>query len=417
MGAIYEVVDRRTRRRRALKVMLPSLSADPDLRARFELEAQVTANVETEYIVETFDAGIDDDTGAPFIVMELLRGEDLQTTLRERGRVPPNEVIALLDQAASALDRAHEAGVVHRDLKPSNLFVTRRDDGTPRLKILDFGIAKLIAQSTQSRRTTRSLGTPVYMSPEQIRGEGTIDERADVYSIGQIAYALLVGEAYWETEARSVDNVYPLLMKVTQGATEKPTARALAQGVTLPSTFDAWFARATAADASDRAARVGDIVGSLAIVLGVSAASRKFAHVHAPRPSRPWSRAATATAAAVALLGVGGATLMARSAGVTEVRDAPRPETNASEPDLSLDRARTSGEDSGAPSASSVATTEATRRSSLAPSAVPARPTGRRNPNASRPPLPSVPASKDYNLPEADASPSKHETEDPTDTR
>jgi hypothetical protein len=291
MGSVYEVVDQRTRRPRALKMILPSLAEDSDLRDRFELEATVTAGVESEHIVETFDAGIDSETGAPFIVMELLRGEGLDAMLRRRGRLPPAEVILLLDQAASALDRTHEAGIVHRDLKPSNMMLTRRDDGSVRLKILDFGIAKFVAQSTQSIKTTRTVGTPVYMAPEQIRGEGTIDQRADVYSMGQLAYALLVGEAYWETEARAAGSVYPVLMKVTQGATERPTLRASARGVTLPTRFDDWFARVTATDPKDRATGVGESVESLARVLGIAHESRRMASAPArDAPARPEGR-------------------------------------------------------------------------------------------------------------------------------
>jgi serine/threonine-protein kinase len=273
MGAVYEVVDQRTQRRRALKVMLPSLVGDGDLRARFALEARVTANVESDHIVETFDAGIDEETGSPFLVMELLRGEDLGARLEKGVRVPAPEVVALLRQAGRALDRTHDAGIVHRDLKPSNLFLTRADDGSPRLRILDFGIAKFVAQSTDSFKTTRSVGTPVYMSPEQIRGDGAIDRRADIYSLAHIAYALLVGEAYWETEARASESVYPLLIKVAQGAREPATVRAAARGVALPGAFDPWFFRGTAPDPSERFPTAGELVGQLARAFEGSAAS------------------------------------------------------------------------------------------------------------------------------------------------
>ncbi len=192
MGAVYEVLDHRTRRRRALKLMLQSIVSDPELRARFSREATVTSDIHSEHIVETFDAGVDPATGAPFLVMELLMGDDLGAVLEKRGSLPPSEVVTLLHQAALALARTHAAGVVHRDLKPENLFVTFRDDGSPRLKVLDFGIAKVVAQSSAAKGT-RSLGTPLYMAPEQIKGDAGIGPRADLYALGHIAYTLLAG--------------------------------------------------------------------------------------------------------------------------------------------------------------------------------------------------------------------------------
>ncbi len=201
MGAVYEVVDRKTRRRRALKVMLPSAVTDADLRARFKLEATVTAEIESEHLVETVDADVDAETGAPFVVMELLKGEDLGQALARRAALPPDEAVALLRQAALALDRTHAASIVHRDLKPENLFVTAGDDGSPRLKILDFGIAKIAAELGAPLPTTRAMGTPLYMPPEQIRGDGGIGPRADLYALAHVAYALLTGEPYWKEES------------------------------------------------------------------------------------------------------------------------------------------------------------------------------------------------------------------------
>src|SRR6185312_4556451 len=121
MGAIYEVVHLVTRRRRALKVLLSSLVVDPVQRERFTREATITAEVKSEHLVEVFDAGIDAATGMPFLVMELLRGEDLGEVLARRGTLPAGEVVDLLGQAARAIDRMHAAGVVHRDLKPGNV--------------------------------------------------------------------------------------------------------------------------------------------------------------------------------------------------------------------------------------------------------------------------------------------------------
>ncbi len=268
MGAVYAVVDERTERRRALKVMLPNIVSDPDLRARFRLEATIAAGIESEHIVETFDAGVDEPTGMPFLVMELLRGDDLGATVRRAGRLRPPHVVRLLHQVALALDKTHAANIVHRDLKPENLFVTRRDDGTERVKILDFGIAKVIAQSTGAAQT-RSIGSPMYMAPEQIRGEARIDGRADLYSLAQIAYTLLVGRPYWEPEMTRAESVYPFMMKVLQGTPEAPSARAAPHGVELPFAFDAWFRKATALVVDTRYSHATTLIGAMADALGV----------------------------------------------------------------------------------------------------------------------------------------------------
>jgi eukaryotic-like serine/threonine-protein kinase len=269
MGAIYEVIHLETRRRRALKTMLPEVVADPDLRARFRLEATVTADVESEHVVELFDAGVDDGSGVPFLVMELLKGEDLGATLAKRGRLTPSEVGYLLHQASSALDRMHAVGIVHRDLKPENLFVTKRDSGAPLVKVLDFGIAKLVEQSTRAR-TTRSVGTPLYMAPEQVSGEGVVGVAADIYAMGHMAFTLLVGEAYWEAELKRLRSVYPLLVKVMQGSKIAATVRARECGVTLPVAFDAWFKKAAALEPQDRFETASELVETLATALGVA---------------------------------------------------------------------------------------------------------------------------------------------------
>jgi serine/threonine-protein kinase len=269
MGAVYEVLDEKTRRRRALKIMLPTSIQDADLRARFGLEATITAGVESDHIVETFDADIDVETGSPFIVMELLKGEDLGAVLDQRGRLPAAEVVQLLGQLAHALDKTHAAGIIHRDLKPENLFVTRADDGAPRLKVLDFGIAKVMAQSAVGAKTTRVMGTPLYMSKEQITGDGAIGPAADLYSLAHIAYTLLTGQAYWYDEAQTAAAQYAFLSTVLLGAKEPATARAARRGVTLPAAFDPWFLRATALEAELRFDRASSLVNALAQALDV----------------------------------------------------------------------------------------------------------------------------------------------------
>jgi eukaryotic-like serine/threonine-protein kinase len=298
MGAVYEIVDDKTRRRRALKVMLPESVKDADLRARFKLEATITADIESAYIVETFDADIDPASGSPFIVMELLKGEDLSVVLQQRGALPPDEVVLLLGQVALALDKTHAAGIVHRDLKPENLFLTRIDDGSARIKVLDFGIAKVMADSAGLANTTRALGTPIYMSKEQIVGDGTITGRADLYALGHIAFTLLTGQAYWSEEARAAPALYVFLTKVMQGAAEPATLRARRRNVALPTTFDAWFAQATAIEAGSRFDRASPMITALARALGVTAPSASLFGIPQPIPA-PAAAQATQLAAGI----------------------------------------------------------------------------------------------------------------------
>jgi eukaryotic-like serine/threonine-protein kinase len=296
MGAVYEVVHEQTQARSALKVMLPELVTSSELRSRFRQEALVTAKIESDHIVKVFDGGTDPDTGSPYLVMELLRGEDLGSRIARSGPLRPDLVVTLLSQVAMALDRTHQKGVIHRDLKPENLFVTTRDDGSPCVKILDFGVAKLVASPSRAE-TTRTVGTPLYMSPEQVRGDGSIGAAADLFAVGQIAYTLLVGTPYWATEKRAHDNVYPLLMAITAGASEPASARAARAGVTLPGAFDDWFAKATALEPEARHASASALVNDLAIALGLDAEV-----IDAP-PVEPVASRATMGLALAALLG------------------------------------------------------------------------------------------------------------------
>ncbi|MGK3964477.1 protein kinase [Sorangium sp. So ce1667] len=290
MGSVYEAVHLETNRRRALKVMHAYLFQSEEMRSRFKREAQITANIESEYIVDVFDAGIDEPTGMPFLVMELLRGEELGQRLKRLGRLPPGEVATYLQQTASALDRTHAASIVHRDLKPENLFVTQRDDGTPRMKILDFGVAKLLAEGGTAAGVTRSLGTPIYMAPEQFRVDSKLTSAVDIYALGMIAYTLLVGTPYWSPEAISAGDVIAFALVVVHGPQEAPVQRAMAHRVVLPQGFDAWFARATAVDPAARFRTASEAAHALAEVLGVAAASSG----PAPRQSAPpWALASS----------------------------------------------------------------------------------------------------------------------------
>ncbi|WP_437619138.1 serine/threonine-protein kinase [Sorangium sp. So ce1151] len=282
MGAVHEVVHLETERRRALKVMHAHLFQSEEMRERFQREARIAAKVESEYIVDIFDAGVDEATGMPFLVMELLRGEELGERLKRAGRLPPAEAVAYLYQTALALDRTHAANIVHRDLKPANLFLSQREDGSFLVKILDFGVAKLVAEGATAAGATRSLGTPLYMAPEQFHGSTRLTAAADIFALGMMAYTLLVGTPYWSPEASSAEGVIAFAMVAVRGPQEPPVQRARAMGVMLPPGFDAWFARTTAVDPAARFRTAMDAVRALGEALGVPVGGNRGTFPSAP---------------------------------------------------------------------------------------------------------------------------------------
>lgn len=169
-----------------------------EARARFLREGQAAANLSSDHVVRIHDVGTL-ESGEPFMVMELLRGDDLSTIIERQGPAPVPVAVDYLLQAGHAVAEAHAAGIVHRDLKPSNLFVTTRSDGRAKLKVLDFGISKTTGLGIDgfdgNLTDTRSVvGSPYYMSPEQVRDAKRVDGRTDIWSLGTILYELLVGE-------------------------------------------------------------------------------------------------------------------------------------------------------------------------------------------------------------------------------
>ncbi len=271
MGAVYEVIHLETERRRALKVMHAHFADSPDFRERFKREARVAAQVDSDYIVDVFDAGVDDATKMPFLAMELLRGEELARTLKRLVRMAPGDVVTCLHQTSLALDRTHKASIVHRDLKPENIFLCERDDGPPQIKVLDFGIAKFTSAAKATSQATNSVGTPLYMAPEQFLPGADITAAADIYALGLLAYTLLVGTDYWHEELERDDNVFAFALIAMKGPTEAPSARALrVAGLALAPSFDVWFRKATALAPESRFATASEAVRELSIALRVN---------------------------------------------------------------------------------------------------------------------------------------------------
>ncbi len=186
----------------ALKLMLPSAAASGAARERFAREAKAAAKLESEHVARAIDFGFLDDDGPPFMVLELLEGENLAERLARVGPLDPEPLAELVLQACEALREAHREGIVHRDLKPANLFVTTRRDGRPLLKVLDFGIAKTLAPESGSlTKTAMTVGSPFYMSPEQMRSAKNVDARSDVWSLGVTMFELLTGELPFSGES------------------------------------------------------------------------------------------------------------------------------------------------------------------------------------------------------------------------
>jgi serine/threonine-protein kinase len=184
----------------AIKLLHSESARDPEVIKRFVREAQAAQRIQSEHVVRVSDVGVDSVLGAPYIVMERLQGQDLQQLLKVRGRLSVEDSVDYVLQACEALAEAHIEGIVHRDLKPANLFVTSRRDGTPFVKVLDFGISKMAVAAGDGpggesalTRTNEIMGTVLYMSPEQLQRPKEVDARSDIWALGVILYELLSG--------------------------------------------------------------------------------------------------------------------------------------------------------------------------------------------------------------------------------
>jgi len=203
MGIVFLARHLKLDERVAIKILKPDVvRTSPTLVQRFLREARAAISIQSAHVVRVMDVGTL-STGAPFMVMEYLEGRDLQTLLAEKGTLSVRDAASYVMQACDAMGEAHARGIVHRDLKPANLFLTRRFDGTPWIKVLDFGISKTVSRDTVDpevslTQTAAILGSPAYMSPEQVRNAKTVDGRADIWSLGVILYKLLAGASPFE---------------------------------------------------------------------------------------------------------------------------------------------------------------------------------------------------------------------------
>ena len=261
MGQVWLAEHTLLRRRAAIKVLRPSVSESEEMVTRFFNEARATTAISDPGIVQIFDFGHHTD-GSAYIVMELLDGETLDKRLDRVGQLSVDDALRFMRQVASSLGAAHDCQIVHRDLKPENIFLVRDHEvpGGERAKILDFGIAKLNQDPFALKTQTAALiGTPMFMSPEQCRGAGHVDQRSDIYSLGCVLFNLLTGRPPFDAAgmgeiiAKHLCEPPPRLSRFLPGASPE---------------LEALIARCMAkepADRFDNGARLADAIEALAV--------------------------------------------------------------------------------------------------------------------------------------------------------
>ena len=259
MGIVYAAHHLQLDERVALKVLHGELVAYPDAVKRFTREARAAAKIKNEHVTRVFDVGELVD-GTPYIVMECLEGEDLARWLAARGALRLDEAIAFVLQACEALIEAHVLGIVHRDLKPSNLFCSRRPDGALSIKVLDFGISKVAALATsvsdvgKTSGAKATVGSPFYMSPEQMQSAHDVDHRTDIWALGVILFELLTTQVPFDGES-----LPEVCIKV---ATRAPRSlRALRSDI--PEEVEATVMKCLEKNPQDRFESLAELAGSL----------------------------------------------------------------------------------------------------------------------------------------------------------
>lgn len=342
MGAVYVAELIRLPKRVALKVL--HVAADEAAKARFRREAEIAAKVHHPRIVEVLDYNFLED-GSPYLVMELLEGHDLRHRLMQ-GPLSPEEALPILRDVASALERLHGEGIVHRDLKPENIFLANEGDEV-RAKVLDFGISKVVGAGTSLTAEQSVLGTPAYMSPEQVTGENaSLDPRTDQFALAAVAYEMLSGRPAFQGEH---------VMQLFHQILTAPVPPLHGEGTTSPA--DPVFGRALAKDRAARFMSVGAFVMALSEAYGVevarlSAVDARAATVAAPAlartevapalsrteastPAEPRSRGPLAAIAAAVLLTLGGvlAFALGRAPDAAEMAEAPATATSTAATD------------------------------------------------------------------------------------
>lgn len=249
MASVYKARDPRFGRDIALKIMPQTLLHDPTFRGRFEREARTIASLEHNSIVPVFDFG--EEKGQPYLVMQLMGGGSLADHLT-RGALSVSEATRIFHRIAGGLDEAHSKGIVHRDLKPANILFDRFGESY----LADFGIVK-VQQATAALTGNNLIGTPAYMSPEQVQGDAEIDGRSDIYALGAILFEMLTAEIPYQA-----NTPVGIIMKHVQA----PVPSILQKRPDLPQAIDDIIRKAMAKDKTDRYRTVGEMANALVAV-------------------------------------------------------------------------------------------------------------------------------------------------------
>jgi hypothetical protein len=255
MGVVVAAHHLQLDERVALKFLLPAALGNQEARMRFEREARAAVKIKSEHVARVSDVGTLEN-GSPYIVMEFLEGTDLAAWLRERGPLPVDQAVEFVLQAGEALAEAHSLGIVHRDVKPSNLFVVRRNDGHNSVKVLDFGISKIATGTTDGSGTKTNfvMGSPFYMSPEQMRSSKDVTAQSDLWSLGVVLYELLAGNSPF-----TGDTFPEICVKI---ATEPPPSLRSVRG-DVPPPLEAVIGRCLEKAPSQRFGDVADLAFAL----------------------------------------------------------------------------------------------------------------------------------------------------------
>jgi hypothetical protein len=278
MGWIYLAHHLRIGRRVAIKMLRPELASDPIAVRRFFAEARAVNRINHDNIVEIHDF-VHNEHGYTYLVLEFLVGRDLLTLVESDAGLPLRRALDIMVQVARALAAAHDAGVVHRDLKPENIFLTEHADGSDRVKLLDFGIAKLLCAGSSPRltRAGTAVGTPNYIAPEQALG-ADVDQRADIYSFGLILYELTTGRRPFA----SADVVEMVAKQVTE-VPARP--RELDGSRDIPLALDDLIMRCIAKRAAERPQSVEEIEAELVAIRAALDRPQPVVFAIAPEPS------------------------------------------------------------------------------------------------------------------------------------
>jgi serine/threonine protein kinase len=263
MGTVWSAVHLTLGQRVAIKLISAEHAQSQEARQRFSTEAKAAARLRSRYVVQVYDDG-ETPAGTPYIVLEYLDGESLEQRLERERDLPLNDAVRITRHVARALSKAHAVGIVHRDLKPGNVFLTRSDDDELGwlAKVLDFGIAKLEEHGIASTTKTGTLlGTPLFMSPEQVRGASSVDSRSDLYSLGMVFYTMMTG-----TYGFNGESFADVLVAICTG----PLPDLRASVPWIPVSVAEWFQRACARDANARYQSADELVEALDLALGVS---------------------------------------------------------------------------------------------------------------------------------------------------